>query len=319
MPRLASLTLALGLLAAGCGNSDTSRSDVVPAPAAADFPSADGRTTEEIFASQSPSEDYVVSPAGKVHRVGNDRFSFGVFTAGRDQINDAEVAIYVGPPDGPAKGPYPARVETLATDPAFAATTTSQDPDAAQSVYVSEVKLEREGESRVVALVRRGEELVSVRAPSMDVGRYPEIPAPGEPAIDVSTPTADDVANLDEIDTRDPHDTMHQDDLADVLGEKPVVLLFSTPLLCASRVCGPVVDVTEQVKAEFEGQDVAFIHQEIYEDNVVEKGLREQVAAYGLETEPWLFVIDRDGMVSTAIEGAFGIDELTAAVEKVAN
>ena len=105
---------------------------------------------------------------------------------------------------------------------------------------------------------------------------------------------------------------MHTEDLADVLGKKPVVLLFATPALCLSRVCGPVVDVAEQVKAEF-GDDVAFIHMEIYVDNQYDPEkpkLRPQVEAYGLPTEPWLFVIDKDGKVQTRIEGAFSVSEL---------
>ena len=59
---------------------------------------------------------------------------------------------------------------------------------------------------------------------------------------------------------------MHDVDFADVVGKEPVVLLFATPALCQSRVCGPVVDVAEQVKRD-RGDDAAFIHMEIYEDN----------------------------------------------------
>ena len=102
---------------------------------------------------------------------------------------------------------------------------------------------------------------------------------------------------------------MHAEDLADVLGEKPVVLLFATPALCQSRVCGPVVDVTEQVKSEY-GDEAAFIHQEIFVDNEFDPknpNLRPQVRAFGLPTEPWLFVIDENGDVSTRIEGAFSV------------
>jgi len=40
--------------------------------------------------------------------------------------------------------------------------------------------------------------------------------------------------------------------------------------------------------------------------------------AYGLSTEPWLFVIDKNGRISTEIEGAFSVNELKAAVQKVA-
>ena len=88
--------------------------------------------------------------------------------------------------------------------------------------------------------------------------------------------------NAKAIDTRVPPATdMLQDDLYDVLGKKPVVLVFATPQLCQSRVCGPVVDVVEQVKSETKG-DVAFIHNEVYVDNNPNKGMRPQLAAYGL-------------------------------------
>ncbi len=111
---------------------------------------------------------------------------------------------------------------------------------------------------------------------------------------------------------------MHEANFAEVLGEKPVVLLFATPLLCQSRVCGPVVDVAEQVKSEY-GDEVEFIHMEVFEDNEIEKGVRPQVADFNLQTEPWLYVIDRDGKVSAAVEGAFSVAELEQAVEEVAS
>ena len=109
---------------------------------------------------------------------------------------------------------------------------------------------------------------------------------------------------------------MHDIDFADVVGEKPIVLLFATPALCTSRVCGPVVDVAEQVKREV-GDDAAFIYMEIYNDNDPNKGPRPQVQAYNLTSEPWLFVIDADGKIDTRIEGAFSVAELQAAVDRV--
>jgi hypothetical protein len=315
----ASLLAALiGTLAlSACGSDDSEDTAATPAPSASEFPDPEGRTSEEIFASATPTDDIVISPTGQVFRVGENRFGFGVFTAGREQITDAEVAIYAGPPDGPAEGPYPARVESLETEPEFTAQTTSGDPDAAKAVYVSDIELDRPGEWRLVALVREGDAYQSIRIPSIIAGKDSKSPQSGDPAPTIHTPTSDEVGDLDEIDTRDPHDTMHEADFAEVVGEKPVVLLFATPLLCQSRVCGPVVDAAEQVKAEY-GDEVEFIHMEVFEDNEIEKGVRPQVAAYDLKTEPWLFVIDSDGKVSTAIEGAFSVTELEQAVEKVA-
>ena len=97
----------------------------------------------------------------------------------------------------------------------------------------------------------------------------------------------------------------------------PLPLLFATPALCQSRVCGPVVDVMEQVRSELGDKDVAFIHNEIYKENRVDQGLRPQPAAYRLPTEPWLFLIDRKGRVVQRFEGAFSADELKAAIQRV--
>ena len=109
---------------------------------------------------------------------------------------------------------------------------------------------------------------------------------------------------------------MHNTDFADVVGKKPVVLLFATPALCQSRVCGPVVDVAEQVKRD-RPDDAAYIHMEIYNQNDPNKGLRPQLGAFNLQTEPWLFVINSDGTISTRIEGAFSVNELNQALDKV--
>ena len=74
--------------------------------------------------------------------------------------------------------------------------------------------------------------------------------------------------------------------------------------------------VAEQVKRDTDA-DVAFIHQEIYNDNDISKGSRPPVVDYDLPSEPWLFVIDRNGKITTAIEGAFSVEELQKAVDEV--
>ena len=94
------------------------------------------------------------------------------------------------------------------------------------------------------------------------------------------------------------------------------MITFATPLLCQSRVCGPVVDIVEQVKATAP-KGIAFIHQEIYTDNQVDKGPTPQVAAWRLPSEPWTFVIDRRGRIVERFEGAFSVGELQRAVAKL--
>lgn len=272
----------------------------------------------------------VVSPTGMVHRRGPNRYAFGVFTLGRKQVTNADVALYFAHgAKGKTSGPYPARFESLVTKPAFRAQTTAQDPDAATAVYVvPKVDFNSDGEWRVVALIKTGDKLGAARLPSAVVGRLPAgkatiaqgqgklaiPPSTGQRPPRIHTPTADEVGgDLSKIDTRVPPDDMHEVDFADVLGKKPVVLLFATPQLCVSRVCGPVVDIEEEVKQEL-GDKAAFIHMEIFNANDPNKGVRPQVSDFRLPSEPWLFVIDRNGVIRTEIEGAFSADELRQAV-----
>jgi hypothetical protein len=315
------LTVVLAAaLIVGCGGDgdEESGSGSVPAPPASDFPAANGQSLQQLLGTAS-GEGPVVSPAAKVLRQGENRFPFGVFTLGQEPITTAQVAIYAAPGNdlsGAAEGPYPARIVDLETEAAFRAKSTADDPDAATVVYVSDVPLDKPGPWTFAALIKEGDSYTATPVPTPSlVGEF-DVPAVGDQAPKVSTPTADDVADISEIDTRVPPGSMHDEDLADVLGKKPVVLLFATPALCQSRICGPVVDVAEQVKQTY-GDRVAFIHQEIYNDNDINKGSRPQVEAYRLPSEPWLFVIDRQGKVSTVIEGAFSVQELDEAVQRV--
>ncbi len=330
---LAACLLAAALPLAGCGSGDSGTStdggaiESRAAPPKGDFPAAEGRSLAEILESATPTE-LALSPAAAVFRKGENRYPFGVFDVGGTQAGDVDVALYFAKvPKGaastealeaPATGPYPARIESLATQPAFRAKTTTDDPGAAKAVYSTSVDFDSNGEWRVAALIDEGGKLTGSLLSSAIVGGSPRVPTVGERAPAIHTQTAADVGgDLAKLTTRIPPDTQNQVDYADALGREPIVLLFATPQFCQSRVCGPVVDVAEQVK-QIDGDRAAFIHNEIYKDNdpsLEEK--RPQVEAFHLPTEPWLFVIDRDGRIAAEIEGAFGVEELTRALEAV--
>ncbi len=145
------------------------------------------------------------------------------------------------------------------------------------------------------ASIKQGDKLTATLLPSAVVGEFTKIPRPGQTAPLIHTPTPASVGgDLSKITTRIPPDTQNRVDYADVLGKEPILLLFATPQFCQSRVCGPVVDVAEQVKQLY-GDKAAFIHMEIYNDNDPSKGVRPQVRAFHLPSEPWLFAIDRQG------------------------
>jgi hypothetical protein len=317
VPAALALAASAALLGA-CGSDDSPEETgdaPVDAPAAGTFPKPEG-TLDDLISEIGETNEIVASQSGLVFEPGDKRFGFGLFDVGGAQITDADVAVYAAQgPSGQAIGPFPARIESLQTEPEFVAQTTA--PDDAKVVYVAEVPFEDPGEWRLAAVVNGPEGPVAApMQSSVMVDDQSKIPDVGEPAPEMHTPTLAEVGgDVESIDTRQPPSSMHGDDLADVLGEKPVVLLFATPALCLSRVCGPVVDVAEQVKSEY-GDEAAFIHQEIYVDNEPgPQNLRPQVKEYGLATEPWLFVIDKNGEVATRIEGAFSVSELEGALD----
>jgi hypothetical protein len=307
--------LVLALIGGGCG--DSSGEESRPAPTAAEFPAAQGKTIGEVLHdSGAKPSNLVVAPAAASFVVGPNRYPFGVFTTGNEQISDADVALYFAK-DGksPVQGPLPAELVSLETKPAYHAAASG---DASSAYVVPTVNFDRPGPWIGIAMLKGPDGLEATRLTSPpDVGRFPRIPEIGEKAPVVHTPTAADVGgDLSQIDTRVPPDQMHEVDFADAAGEQPVVLVFATPALCQSRVCGPVVDVVQQVADQHRGE-ADFIHMEVYEDNDPSKPVRPQLRAFGLETEPWTFLIDRNGVVRDRIEGAFGVSELEEAMKKI--
>jgi hypothetical protein len=287
---------------------------------AADFPPAEGRRLSEVR--EGLQDGLVLAPAASVFTPGRNRYAFAIFDVARKQVAQAPVAVYVSRQDGgDLRGPFLARSASLAVKPQYQSRSTQADPDAAKSVYVAEVPFSQPGKYRVSAIARldgRDVATSSFTAIVSRPGAAGQPPAVGEQAPRISTPTLADVAgDAERLTTRAPAaKELISTDLADVYGKKPVALLFATPALCQSRVCGPVVDILEQVRAEMGDEKVAFIASEIYQENRIDQGLRKQPAAYRIPTEPWLFVLDRNGRVAERIEGAFSAEELRAAIRK---
>lgn len=309
--------LAIGI--AGCGgDGDGGAAEKPPAPASPqDFPKAKGQTLAQL-AKDLGGEGPVLSPSVSQLQPGPNRFGFGLFDRSRAQITDAPAAVYVARAGGgKATGPIVARYESLAVEAQFESRSVASDPDAAKSLYVANVRFDKPGRYEVLGVLRLDGRLVAAgnAGGAVTVASTSRVPDVGDRAPRVRTPTKAQVGgDVERIDTRQPPSTMHGADFADVLGKKPAILLFATPALCQSRVCGPVVDIAEQVKAK-RGDEAEFIHQEIFVDNEIDKGFRPQVLKWRLPTEPWVFAVDRRGRVAARIEGAFSAKELERAVD----
>jgi hypothetical protein len=145
--------------------------------------------------------------------------------------------------------------------------------------------------------------------------------APGTPALGIPAPrsrnlVASDVGDLREIDTsQKPDPRLHQIRIVDAIAQrKPQLIVFATPQFCTSRMCGPVVDVVRQLLPKY-SKRVAFTHQEIWQD-FASKKVFPAVEEWRLVSEPWIFIVDGDGIIRAKFEGLVTARELEQALQQ---
>ena len=327
------LTVALAALilaAAGCGGDGGSEP---PDDPVAQVPSG---LQEKVRAARDPRPSEFPEPAGKTLQALADEIGGGsemglassIFLSGRENrvafgVIDREAgflygktAVYVArTPEAPARGPYVAPADVLVTDAPYRSQQAATEADPFAAVYAAQVPFGRPGTYSVMAVTLvDGKPVAAPGQVKVITSAQDKVPEVGEAAPKVATDTAASAGgNVEAIDTRRPTSDMHAD-FSKVVGSKPVALLFATPQLCQSRVCGPVVDVALQQRARY-GDRIEFIHQEVYAGNDPKKGLRKPLRQFNLPTEPWLFVVGEDGKITARLEGSFGLDAVEQALK----
>ena len=198
-------------------------------------------------------------------------------------------------------------------------------------LYRAQVELSKAGEWGVEAIStgsngvkKSGRFVFSVRAEGTT-------PAIGAPAVASDTPTASTPEEIAQIATDDdPDPDFYKTSVADAIAaHEPFALVFATPAFCTSQVCGPTLDLVKSVAAPFKGR-MDFINVEPYELESEAGSLRpvldennlpisvQATTEWGLPTEPYIFVVGSDGLVTAKFEGIASEDELEAAFEEVA-
>jgi len=97
-------------------------------------------------------------------------------------------------------------------------------------------------------------------------------------------------------------------------GAKPLVVVFATPALCTSAICGPELESVLQLHQTY-AERANFVHVEIYEHPFDGQRVVKTVDEWRLPSEPWTFVIDRSGTVRDRFEGSAPADEVEPALK----
>ncbi|HEV8547323.1 MAG TPA: hypothetical protein VGQ64_13590 [Candidatus Limnocylindrales bacterium] len=160
-----------------------------------------------------------------------------------------------------------------------------------------------------------------------DVRTDASVVEPGEKAPSVDTPTLDDVGgDVTKISTdAKPVPAFYRTSVAAALAaHEPFVLVFATPKFCKTLTCGPTLEKVKTVAAAH--PDVTFINVEPYQLQLVDgqlqpvldaQGYLQSVpatTAYGLLTEPFVFLVGSDGVVKSSFELVFTPDEINEAL-----
>ena len=144
-------------------------------------------------------------------------------------------------------------------------------------------------------------------------------PGIGTPAPASNTLTSDD-APIAEISTdTDPNPDFYDVSIADAVASgAPTVVVFATPRFCQTAICGPTLDTIKAIAGGY--PDVNWVHVEVFTnlDDPANLELVPAVSEWGLPTEPWIFVVDADGLVRGRFEGLVSGGELAAVLDSLA-
>ena len=149
-------------------------------------------------------------------------------------------------------------------------------------------------------------------------------PMQGHAAVSSQTRTLDDVESIEELTTgslQDPDLYRISLDRA-IENEMPTVVVFASPAFCQNAVCGPQVDVLQELKNAYPS-DANFVHVDFYDNPHEIQGDLERaiispaVKEWRLPSIEWTFVIDKQGIVTARFEGFATFDEVEAALRQV--
>jgi hypothetical protein len=259
------------------------------------------------------------------HGVGSNRVSFVVMRRNDNSIVQAPKAdVYFGLKTSKNAMEAEATLVPLGPHRHPRRTEPHDHPDATD-IYVTTVRFPRPGEYWFVVQPKGPGPLPGAAegptgvagAGLLEVAKRQVTPAVGSRAIPSDNPTLADAPAKAITTGRPPKTELLRYSVADSLRDHvPFVVVFATPALCQSRVCGPTLDVVDKVRKRLTGKGVRFIHIEVYTDNQPAKGFNRWLREWRLPTEPWVFLVDEMGVIRAKFEGAVSVDELERAVWK---
>ena len=302
------MLLVLGLLLIACSSSANPTPQAEfgqPLSNRTDDVHQEGEVHRHIDPQQASAQiQLVLVPSELI--VGPNRFAVGIFNQGGDLVHQADVHLHF----------YDL---TDSTNPGFESEADAyplSTDDGSVTIFAYEREFPRGGLWGVEVEVTFPDGSQAINGIRFSVASDSPSLGPGEKVPPMHTPTLADVNQdfrlLSSAIT--PNPAFYQISLDQALANgKPTLLLFATPAFCQTRFCGPSYEIFSQIEERYRGE-LNFIHVEVF------AGLPNPEASnwlaapamqkFGLESEPWIFLIGQDGTVLYRVEGVFTREEI---------
>lgn len=226
--------------------------------------------------------------------VGAERFAFGLMDDQGELVPDARLSLAFFRIEGEQAieaGRAPARY--------FGA------PAGAAGLYVAQTRFDRAGVwgLEVSGELADGQALATQRLRFTVAGRSAG-PSLGEKPPDIRQAVLEEGGDPRGLSTDpQPDPDFYRMTVAEAKRSgRPSLLIFATPGLCQSEICLPVMDEVKAIKARYKDR-INVLHLEVYASLSEPGELSPAMKAWGLTTEPWVYLLDADGRVAARLEG----------------
>ncbi len=190
----------------------------------------------------------------------------------------------------------------------------------AGGAYTAQLFFDQAGVWGLEVAITDGEGAKRVGRTAFQVKRQSATPAIGSPAPRSENKTSS-VAGLEELTTDpSPDQELYTKTISQAIDRGiPLVVAFSTPAFCQTFTCGPQLEIIKGLKERY-AEQINFIHVEIYDNphqiqgDLTRARISPTVLEWQLTSEPWTFVLDKQGLVSSKFAGFTTEKELEGAL-----
>lgn len=241
--------------------------------------------------------------------LGRNRLALGLIDERNQAITSGTVALELFKVE-PQASKAQKRAETIATFRAV--------ENLAKGTWVSAASFDETGPWGAQVTVQRPDQPSLSARVAFEVKPAFSAPGYGAPVPRSTTPSLRDTnGDASRLCSASPPCDMHELSIAEALqdGTRPLVVLFATPAFCTSATCAPELSAVQSLRDSGNADRANFIHVEIYQYPFTEMKPAPSVLEWNLPSEPWVFVVARDGTVSDRFEGSAPVDELRPALQ----